>query len=178
MPDPSPTFFPTPAKFRAWLRKHHAKTDHAHDHDDHGAQKKHDEHTDHDAHKHDHHGHEEQDPHVWTSPVLVKHMIGNIRDRLTELAPAHAQAFARNHDAYAAELDKLDRELHARLDPLPNRRFMVFHPAWGYFADSYGLTQVSIEREYNGKMHGVFTNYLLQGIDGGAASTGGTIMQL
>jgi hypothetical protein len=74
-------------------------------------------------------------------------MVGVIRDKLTELAPEHAADFARNHDAFVAELDALDRDLHALLDPLPNRRFMVFHPAWGYFADTYGLTQVPIERE-------------------------------
>jgi zinc transport system substrate-binding protein len=74
-------------------------------------------------------------------------MVGVIRDKLTELAPGHTEAFARNHDAFVAELDALDRDLHTLLDPLPNRRFMVFHPAWGYFADSYGLTQVPIERE-------------------------------
>jgi zinc transport system substrate-binding protein len=74
-------------------------------------------------------------------------MVGSIRDELTKLAPAHAEAFARNHDAFVAELQALDRELHVLLDPLPNRRFLVFHPAWGYFADAYGLTQVPIERE-------------------------------
>ena len=31
--------------------------------------------------------------------------------------------------------------------PLRSRRFMVFHPAWGYFADTYGLTQIAIEQE-------------------------------
>jgi zinc transport system substrate-binding protein len=56
-------------------------------------------------------------------------------------------AFARNHDAFVAELDALDQDLRALLDPLSNRRFMVFHPSWGYFADTYGLTQVPIERE-------------------------------
>jgi len=117
--------------------RHHADARHDHDHG-------HDGHDSHDGHHDDHH---EQDPHVWTSPALVRHMIGNIRDKLTELAPAHAETFARNHDAFAAELDSLDRELHAQLDPLPNRRFMVFHPAWGYFADSYGLDQIPIERE-------------------------------
>lgn len=30
---------------------------------------------------------------------------------------------------------------------LPNRSFLVFHPAWGYFADTYGLIQVPIEKE-------------------------------
>jgi len=89
----------------------------------------------------------EQDPHVWTSPPLVRHMVGRIRDKLAELDTAHAIEFARNHDAFVAELDALDAELHALLDPLPNRKFMVFHPAWGYFADTYGLTQVSIEHE-------------------------------
>ncbi|AGA91236.1 ABC-type metal ion transport system, periplasmic component/surface adhesin [Thioflavicoccus mobilis 8321] len=98
-------------------------------------------------HDHDHDHDHEQDPHVWTSPPLAKHMVGVIRDSLTELDPAHAANFARNHDAFVAELEALDRDLHALLDPLPNRKFMVFHPAWGYFADTYGLTQVPIERE-------------------------------
>jgi zinc transport system substrate-binding protein len=90
---------------------------------------------------------DESDPHVWTSPPLVRHMVGVIRDKLSTLDPAHAADFARNHDAFVAELQALDRELRALLDPLPNRKFMVFHPAWGYFADTYGLTQVPIERE-------------------------------
>jgi zinc transport system substrate-binding protein len=87
------------------------------------------------------------DPHVWTSPALAIHMAGRIRDKLSELAPEHAMEFARNHDALVAELQALDEELHRLLDPLPNRKFMVFHPAWGYFADRYRLTQVAIEHE-------------------------------
>jgi len=112
--------------------------------------------SDHDRHK-DRHRHaaghtgdahyHESDPHVWTDPRLVKHMAGNIRAKLAELDPAHAADFARNHAAYVAELEALDRELRALLDPLPNRRFMVFHPAWGYFARAYGLTQVPIEKD-------------------------------
>ena len=125
----------------------------AHDHDAHGHEDKHDPQTTHDSQDEygsygaDDHGHQEQDPHVWTSPTLVQHMVGRIRDMLSELAPAHAEEFARNHDAFVAELGVLDAELHERLNPLPNRRFMVFHPAWGYFADNYGLAQVPIERE-------------------------------
>lgn len=89
----------------------------------------------------------EQDPHVWTSPPLVKKMVGVIRDKLSALDPAHASDFANNHDDLVAELQALHRELHTLLDPLSNRKFMVFHPAWGYFADTYGLTQISIEHE-------------------------------
>jgi len=90
--------------------------------------------------------HHESDPHVWTDPRLVKHMVGNIRARLAELDPAHAADFTRNHAAYVAELEALDRKLRALLEPLSNRRFMVFHPAWGYFARAYGLIQVPIEK--------------------------------
>lgn len=89
----------------------------------------------------------ERDPHVWTSPPLAKHMIRAIRDKLVELDPAHAQDYQQNFAAYGNELDALDREIRRRLDPLKYRRFMVFHPAWGYFADTYGLVQVPIERE-------------------------------
>jgi zinc transport system substrate-binding protein len=117
--------------------KHHAEEEHGDDED--GART-----ADHNY---------EQDPHMWTSPPLVKQMLGKIRDKLSELDSAHAIAFERNHDAYVAELDALDAELHTLLDPLPNRKFMVFHPAWGYFADNYGLTQVAIEHE--GKQPGV-----------------------
>lgn len=90
--------------------------------------------------------HYESDSHVWTDPRLVIYMVGNIRAKLTELAPAYAADFVRNHAAYVAELDALDRELRALLEPLPDRKFMVFHPAWGYFARAYGLTQVPIEK--------------------------------
>lgn len=142
------------------LRKMEAHDHDEHDHDAHEHEHSDEHHADedhengsgsgadvHDAGAPEHEEGHEQDPHVWVSPPLVRHMVGVIRDKLTELAPEHAVAFARNHDAFVAELQALDRDLHALLDPLPNRTFMVFHPAWGYFADAYGLTQVSIERE-------------------------------
>ncbi len=121
----------------------HGDEQHSEDDHDHGPESE----VEHDAHAPELDRDHEQDPHVWTSPPLVRHMVGVIRDKLTELAPEYAATFARHHDAFVGELDILDRDLHMLLDPLPNRRFMVFHPAWGYFADTYGLTQVSIEHQ-------------------------------
>jgi zinc transport system substrate-binding protein len=95
----------------------------------------------------EHEGRHEYDPHVWTNPRLVKHMAGAIYNKLSALDPAHRADYARNHDAFLRELDDLDRDIRILLDPLPYRRFMVFHPAWGYFANAYGLVQVPIERE-------------------------------
>jgi len=125
----------------------HGERDHHDGHDDHADHKKHKEHDKHEQHDaHDEHAHE-QDPHVWVDPILVGKMIGNIRDKLSELDPGNAADYARNHDRFLAELKKLDQELNELLKPLPNRKFMVFHPAWGYFADRYQLIQVPIEHQ-------------------------------
>lgn len=98
------------------------------------------------AHDSGHPDNSERDPHIWTSPPLVKQMAKNIRDMLTELDPAHGQAHADNYTAFAAELDALDHEIRTLLKDVANRKFMVFHPAWGYFADTYDLIQIPIEQ--------------------------------
>lgn len=89
----------------------------------------------------------QSDPHVWTDPHLVKYMTGRIRDKLAELDPGNEQHYRRNYAAFAAELDALDRDIRLLLRDVANRKFMVFHPAWGYFARAYGLIQVPIENE-------------------------------
>lgn len=99
------------------------------------------------AHDEDGHRHGELDPHIWTSPRLVKVMGARIRDALSELAPGHAEEFAANERVFAADLDALDAAIRERLAGLRNRRFLVYHPAWGYFAEDYGLEQVVIEKE-------------------------------
>ncbi len=106
-----------------------------------------------DAGREDHdHQDEGWDSHVWTSPALVKLMGAHIRDALSGLRPTQAALFADNYTGFAADLDALDAEIRGRLAHLKDRRFLVFHPAWGYFADAYGLTQVPIE--YQGKEPG------------------------
>jgi zinc transport system substrate-binding protein len=107
-----------------------------HDHDE--------EHSDHEHDSHD--GATEVDPHIWTSPLLVKQVAHNISRALAELDPDHAQDYAQNLAVFHADLDALDRDIRAELAGLKQRRFMVFHPAWGYFAETYGLVQVPIEK--------------------------------
>lgn len=99
------------------------------------------------AHHHEGDSANHPDPHLWTSPPAVKQIAAAIRDALTELDPAHGEQFARNYRSYAAELDALDGEIRSLLEGVSGRTFMVFHPAWGDFANTYGLTQLSIEKE-------------------------------
>jgi zinc transport system substrate-binding protein len=105
-------------------------------------------HVHHDDH-HPHHGDggEQMDSHVWTSPVLARRMAATIRDALKALDPEHGAAYDAGYRAFAAELTALDRELAGILEGQQGARFMVFHPAWGYFADRYGLEQVPIEHQ-------------------------------
>ena len=119
----------------------------AHEHHDEGG------HEDHhgEAEHHDEGEHHDQglDPHVWTSPVLAKVLADNTARALIQADPAHSVEYRANLTAFQAELD----ELHARLSglfaalPGDKRSFLVYHPSWGYFADTYGLTQVVIEAE-------------------------------
>jgi len=85
------------------------------------------------------------DPHVWTSPPRVKIMAATIRDTLSQLDPAHRAAYGANYHVFAADLDRLDHDIRLLLKNASARSFMVFHPAWGYFADTYNLKQIPIE---------------------------------
>jgi zinc transport system substrate-binding protein len=87
------------------------------------------------------------DPHIWTDPLRVKQQAVNVRDGLIALAPAERARFEAGYARYAAELDALDAELRQVLAGKTERQFMVFHPAWGYLARTYGLKQIPIEVE-------------------------------
>ena len=93
------------------------------------------------------HSEEEFDPHVWMNPRLVKLMASTICDELKAVDPAHADDYTMNLRAFHADLDQTDEEIGRELAPLKGKSFMVFHPAFGYFAQAYGLRQVAIEVE-------------------------------
>ncbi len=85
------------------------------------------------------------DPHIWLSPRLVKIQADNIAAALIGLDPERADAYRQNLAAFEAKLDELDAEIREQLGGLENRKFMVFHPSWGYFAEDYGLEMYPIE---------------------------------
>lgn len=85
------------------------------------------------------------DPHIWLAPRLLRLQAANVAEALVELDPAGADGYRSNLDGLLTDLDALDRELTEALDPVRGRAIYVFHPAFGYFADAYGLTQVAVE---------------------------------
>lgn len=85
------------------------------------------------------------DPHVWTDPAGAIQMVELIRDRLIELDPAGAANYRANSLELNRDLDTLESEIAAQLEPQRGRILLVFHPGWGHLADHHGLRQLPLE---------------------------------
>lgn len=95
--------------------------------------------------KKEHHG--AVDPHIWMDPKLVKIQARNIHDALCRLDPGNADNYSANLKTFLSDLNDADKRIAAALAPYKGRNIFVFHPAFGYFADSYGLHQMAVEIE-------------------------------
>jgi len=96
----------------------------------------------HEGEDHDEHG---LDPHTWLSPLLAKRQAQIIRDALIEADPGGREEYEAGYRNLAAELDSLHEEIAAVLAPYRGEEIFVYHPAYGYFTDEYGLRQVAVE---------------------------------
>ncbi len=94
---------------------------------------------DHD-HDHDHdQGHDGADPHAWLDPANAQVWLDAIADTLAQADPGNADLYARNAAAAGQRIADLDARLQALLAPHAQSSFVVFHDAYGYFTDHYGL---------------------------------------
>lgn len=124
---------------------HKAKDD---KHAGHAGHAEHDEkHEAHEEHDEEHEAH--ADPHVWLNPMLAITMARNISDALIDMDKANKDFYLKNFQKLMNDLLAFDESAKNELAGLKNRKFVVYHPAWGYFAEHYDLEQISIER--NGK---------------------------
>ena len=86
------------------------------------------------------------DPHIWTSPENVKIIAKNIYSALVAKDKVNSDYYKSNYEKFLTKIDETDKEIKKILSSLPKgTKFMVFHPAWGYFAKEYGLEQIAIE---------------------------------
>ena len=115
-------------------KEKHAKDDHD-DHDDHGKEK-------HAKDDHDDHGHGEFDPHVWLDPINAKAVVHEIEEALVKTDPKNAKKYEANGDRIAGELDQLVTELRAQLQPVQDKGFIVFHDAYQYFEQRFGVSAI------------------------------------
>ena len=102
------------------------------DHDDHDHDKAHDDHDDHEGHNHGTH-----DPHAWLSIDNAQSWLNVIAAKLSAVDPENAGVYYGNAASAIAELDAVEKEINATLDPVRGNRFVVFHDAYQYFENSF-----------------------------------------
>jgi ABC-type metal ion transport system, periplasmic component/surface adhesin len=86
---------------------------------------------------------DEVDPHIWTDPKNAKIMVENIYQGLVQIDPADKDYFQKNRDQYLQKLGQLDKNTTEILKGKNSSTILVFHPAFGYYAKEYNLTQVA-----------------------------------
>ena len=95
-----------------------------------------DDHDDDHGHGHDHAA---QDYHVWLDPNNAVKMVQTIATTLAQIYPHNAAIYQANARAAITALNALHSDMQARLAPVKDQPFIVFHDAYGYFERAYGL---------------------------------------
>lgn len=113
---------------------------HHHDEDDHD--------HDHDHHDHDHgHQHEVDENgltvnwHIWYSPEISKVVANQVAEKLSEKYPAQKAQIAENLANFNRTLTAKNEQIKSQLAAYKDKGFYVFHDAYGYFNEAYGLKQ-------------------------------------
>lgn len=113
--------------------RHFAQDGHSHDEHAHGA----------DDHDHAHRP-GSIDAHLWLSPVNARVIAAKMATDLGEADPDNVARYQSNLKAFNQRLDALDTRLKARLAAVAGKPYFVFHEAFDYFEDTYGLKHAGV----------------------------------
>ncbi len=129
----------------------HEDEDHGDEDEDHGDEEDgHDEegridededHGDEEDHGEDGHDHEhgEFDMHLWLDPANARRIVEAAAEALSRVDPDNREVWQGNAAQVVARIDAKADELHGRLALVQDRPFVVFHDAYGYFEQAFGL---------------------------------------
>ena len=96
-----------------------------------------------DEHDHDHRP-GTLDAHLWLSPVNARVIAARIAADLSTADPVNAARYQSNLKAFNERLDTLDARLKLRLAAIAGKPYFVFHEAFDYFEDAYGLKHTGV----------------------------------
>lgn len=115
------------------------------------------------AHSHEEEGHEketpkagsqvkehhtedlERDRHTWLGREPAKILAAHVRDTLIQINPTEADLYRRNHQTLVKEIEETFDTLKRDLAPMKGQTVYVYHPAFGYFLDEFGIVQEAVE---------------------------------
>ncbi|WP_434561460.1 zinc ABC transporter substrate-binding protein ZnuA [Pseudomonas sp. D2-30] len=105
-------------------------------------------HEDHDHDQGDDHDHDHRpgtvDAHLWLSPHNARVIAARMAADLSAADPANAARYQGNLKGFNQRLDALDTRLKARLAGVAGKPYFVFHEAFDYFEDTYGLKHAGV----------------------------------
>lgn len=102
-------------------------------------------HAEEEADEHDHdHRPGSVDAHLWLSTVNARVIATRMATDLAQADPANATRYQANAKAFSQRLDVLDARIKARVAGVQGKPYFVFHEAFDYFEDAYGLKHTGV----------------------------------
>ena len=94
-----------------------------------------------------------QNPHLWMDVRYAELYVDRIADALKSVDAGHSADYDRLAAAYKARLETLDASVRSRIAIIPeaNRKLVMFHDAFPYFAREYGIRIVGVAVEAPGQ---------------------------
>jgi zinc transport system substrate-binding protein len=87
------------------------------------------------------------DPHIWTSPIMMKIQLTTMKEVLEDRFPQEAKNIELRYVALSTKLDDLIQEVDQLLSPYRGGIIVIAHAAYGYLCRDFGLIQQAIESE-------------------------------
>ncbi|MNP19013.1 High-affinity zinc uptake system protein ZnuA precursor [compost metagenome] len=84
------------------------------------------------------------DAHLWLRPENARVIAERMVVDLALVDPSNADRYQANLAAFEQRLKTLDIKLKTRLEPLAGKPFFVFHQAFDYFEEAYGLQHAGV----------------------------------
>lgn len=90
------------------------------------------------------HAHGDRNPHLWTSPRMLRLMATTAYENIARVYPDSIK-YQANYNALMTRLDSLDARVERRLSEASSRAFVIYHPTFGYLAAEHGLIEIAVE---------------------------------
>lgn len=100
-------------------------------------------------HQEKHQDDNNKDPHIWLGISQIKTIAKNITKVFINFDFENSKVYKKNLNSFLAKLNIVNKKILDKLAPYDGRKVVMFHPAFGYFTDSYNLIQETVEM--NGK---------------------------
>lgn len=98
-----------------------------------------------DSAEHDEADGQGKDQHIWLGRQAVEAQLGVMRAQLALLLPDKTAQVDESYRGLFADIESAYKKLTALLEPVRGGTVLVYHPAFGYFLDDFGIRQIAVE---------------------------------